>query len=73
MDSAGTPRGNLAYYEDTNGWIFFTAASPTATDTSERLRITAAGDVGIGTSSPAREVHVQKAGAAHLPQLGGGL
>jgi len=37
---------------------FWTAANSTTTQGTERMRITSAGDVGIGTSSPANKLHV---------------
>jgi len=51
--SAGTP---AVQGEDTNTGIFFPAADTVAVATAgaERMRITSAGDVGIGTDNPTR-------------------
>ena len=45
---------------DTNTGIFFPAADTTAlaTNGTERMRVTSAGNVGIGTTSPAGKLHV---------------
>ena len=58
--SAGTP---AVQGEDTNTGIFFPAADTVAVATggTERLRVSSAGFVGIGTSSPSEELHVYSA------------
>ena len=65
-DASGNYKGTLAYYDDLDGWNFRTAASASATTTAEHLRITPSGNVGIGTTSPARQLHVQAAGRTRL-------
>ena len=65
-DASGIFQGYLADYNDLGGWRFSTAAAATATDTVAHLRITPAGNIGIGTTSPARQLHVQAAGASFL-------
>lgn len=57
--SAGTP---AVQGEDTNTGIFFPAADTVAVATAgtERMRVTSAGNVGIGTSSPAVQLHVYR-------------
>lgn len=55
--SAGTP---AVQGEDTNTGIFFPAADTVAVATggAERLRVTSAGNVGIGATSPSKKLHL---------------
>jgi len=50
-DSSHAFKGSLFQYLDVQGWSFHTASSTTATSTDERLRITPAGSVLIGTTN----------------------
>jgi len=47
--------------DDVPGRIIFKTTADGAAASTERMRITSAGEVGIGTASPARELHVHKA------------
>jgi hypothetical protein len=46
------------------GRIVFTTQSPNSTSLSERMRITSAGNVGIGTSLPGHLLHINSSSAA---------
>jgi hypothetical protein len=54
-----TANAGVFYLQGNNGFIFRGAA---ASSYAERLRITSAGNVGIGTTSPSRALHVNAAG-----------
>jgi hypothetical protein len=78
--TTGTFSGDLSLADkivhtgDTNTAIRFPAADTVTIETagSERMRITSAGDVGIGTSAPAERLHVLSSGTAiGVIQLGG--
>jgi len=58
---------------DTNTGVYFPAADAVSVSTggSERMRIDASGNVGIGTSSPAAQLHVSGSTSAGVIQLGG--
>jgi hypothetical protein len=56
VDSDGERAGRISYDHSSNALRFATASSGTAV---ERMRITSAGDVGIGTSSPGSKLSVQ--------------
>jgi hypothetical protein len=55
VDSDGERAGRISYDHSSNALRFATASSGTAV---ERMRITSAGDVGIGTSSPGVKLDV---------------
>jgi hypothetical protein len=57
-DSSHAYKGTLFRYLDTDGWIFGTASSTTATSTGDHFTITPAGNVGIGTMSPGAKLDV---------------
>ena len=50
--------GQLYTYRDGDGHHWYTAASKTSTSTSERLFISASGDIGIGTNTPTAKLHI---------------
>jgi hypothetical protein len=54
----GTPGTN-----DMPGRLIFSTTADGASAPSERMRITSAGNVGIGTTAPAEELHVSSGGA----------
>ena len=64
LEKAGTIQGELWTYRDTTD-VTLAAATATSNLTfmaggfSERMRITSAGKVGIGTTSPSQELHVK--------------
>jgi len=58
-DSSHAYKGTLFRYLDTDGWIFGTASSTTATSTGDHFKITPAGNVGIGTMSPGNKLEVR--------------
>jgi len=60
-DSSHAYKGTLFRYLDTDGWIFGTASSTTATSTGDHFKITPAGNVGIGTMSPQTKLEVKTA------------
>lgn len=68
--SAGTP---AVQGEDTNTGIFFPAADTVAVATAgtERVRVTSAGDVGVGTASPAEKLSVAGAIRTHTASSAG--
>nr|WP_314866987.1 tail fiber domain-containing protein [uncultured Flavobacterium sp.] len=55
-DDVSNTEGLIRYYHSDNSMHFFTAAT-------ERMRITSGGNVGIGTATPTRKLHVQTADA----------
>lgn len=52
--------GNEAEDTSTSGYMAFGTRSGAPNSTSERVRITSAGNVGIGTSSPVQPLHVRR-------------
>jgi len=58
----------IAYNENVgnaSGYLtFWTGGSPATTDMTERIRITSAGNVGIGTTSPSEKLHLYNNTAA---------
>ena len=64
-DSSHAFKGTLFQYLDVSGWTFSTASSTTATSTNERMRISPAGNVGIGTTSPDAKLEVSESGTGH--------
>jgi hypothetical protein len=55
------------YTSDTNisGYLTF-STNAGSTSVTERMRITNAGDVGIGTTSPSNQLHVARAGSTYI-------
>jgi hypothetical protein len=53
-DAASATQGRISYNNANDSFLFFT-------DATERMRINASGNVGIGTSSPGQRLHVQTA------------
>jgi len=65
----GVPFAEVRGPLDGNGWLGFSSGSAAA----ERMRITATGNVGIGTSSPSATLHVSFLPPVSLPALGSGV
>ncbi len=66
--SAGTP---AVQGEDTNTGMFFPAADTVAVTTggSERMRVDASGNLGLGTTSPNEKVTIASSGSASYVQI----
>ena len=63
--------GQIQVSESTGGGVMIFSTKTTGGSVSERLRITSAGNVGIGTTSPGRALHVTVADAPSA-KFGGG-
>jgi len=56
----------------TNSMVFSTAGTSAGTNNTERMRITAAGNVGIGTTSPSQKLEISTAAGNSSIRLSGG-
>jgi len=54
----------------TNSMVFSTAGTSAGTNNTERMRITAAGNVGIGTPSPDNILHIRNGDTTYASQVG---
>jgi hypothetical protein len=67
-DVDGTPGAN-----DMPGRLVFSTTADGASSPTERLRITSAGNVGIGTASPSRLLHLSSASDVYMQVDGGSI
>lgn len=61
-DSSGLDTGALAFYTQTSG----SSGGASSSSLTEKMRITSAGNVGIGETSPSAKLHVKSAGTGNV-------
>jgi hypothetical protein len=74
ITTGGTNSGIFNITADTGGDIFLNAENKlfrNAAGSTEHMRITSGGNVGIGTSSPSRQLHINNASESNIRLQGG--